>query len=186
MESVRLAKLNGSYNGQEYKVWTAFKSVMGRVGRSLPAARVADMQDDTQHVPSIHTIKVNKSADAQDDDAVFKAKVDAAVKAALAGRRANEGDKGQAACNNWDYTGTCSYGDRCKFSHDSEAGYKGTAQVKVDKEEMELQELQEDKLLSKAHVPVFLRAGPNGVNSRRPGMHAIGWKKDLQDAKWEN
>jgi hypothetical protein len=36
MESVRLAKLNGSYNGQEYKVWAAFKSVMGRVGRSLP------------------------------------------------------------------------------------------------------------------------------------------------------
>ena len=47
MESVRLAKLNGSYNGQEYKVWAAFKSVMGRVGRSLPAARITDRQDDT-------------------------------------------------------------------------------------------------------------------------------------------
>ena len=95
---------------------------MGRVGRSLPAARVANKQDDTvtQHVPSIHAVQVNKSAGAQEDDAVFKATVDAAVKAALAGRKINEGDKGQAACNNWDYTGTCSYGDRCKFSHDSE------------------------------------------------------------------
>ena len=78
------------------------------------------------------------------------------------------------------HTGTCSYGDRCKFSHDSEAGYKGTAQVEVDKEETELQEV-EDKLLSS--VPIFLRPG---VKGRRPGMHAIGWKKDLQDAKWEN
>ena len=73
MESVRLAKLNGSYNGQEYKVWAAFKSVMGRVGRSLPAARVADRQDDTQHVPSIHAVQVDHSAGAQDDAAIFKA-----------------------------------------------------------------------------------------------------------------
>ena len=64
MESVRLAKLNGSYNGQEYKVWAAFKSMMGRVGRSLPAARVADRQDDTQHVPSIHAVQVDHSAGA--------------------------------------------------------------------------------------------------------------------------
>ena len=49
---------------------------------------------------------------------------DAAVKTALA---ADNRDKGRnTACNNWDYTGSCSYGDRCKFSHDTEPGCKGT------------------------------------------------------------
>ena len=97
MESVRLAKLNGSYNGQEYKVWTAFKSVMGRVGRSLPAARYADKQDDTvtQHVPSIHAVQVNKSAGAQEDDAVFKATVS---RISLSDGRAAPGAKGCSHC----------------------------------------------------------------------------------------
>ena len=95
-------------------------------------------------MPSIHAVQVDHSAVAQDDGAVLKATVDATVKAALAGRRIHEGDTRQAACNNWDYTGTCSYGDRCKFSHDAEAGYKGTAHVKVDNDESVT---QEDELL---------------------------------------
>lgn len=100
--------------------------MMGRVGRSLPAARDADRQGEVQQVPSIHKIQVGHIEGAQDDAAGFQATVDATVKAALAGRKFNEGDAKQAACNNWDYTGTCSYGDRCRFSHDAEAGYKGT------------------------------------------------------------
>lgn len=179
IKSVRLAKLNGSYNGQEYRVWAAFKSVMGRVGRSLPAARVADRQDDTQHVPSIHTVQVGHSAGTQDDAASFKAKVDATVKAALAGRRIDEGDAGQAACNNWDYTGTCSYGDRCKFSQDAEAGYTGTAHVKVDKEESYTNEDDEVVYVVSNH----LRSNPR---DRRPGLHAIGWKMGIKERPDEN
>ena len=76
-------------------------------------------------MPSIHEVQVDHPAGAQDDVAVFKAIVDAAMKAALAGRRIDEGDARQATCINWDYTGTRSYGDRCKFSHDAEVGYKG-------------------------------------------------------------
>ena len=153
------------------------------MGRSLPAARVADRHGDTQHVPSIHLVQVDHSTGAQDGGTGFKAKVDAAVKAALADRRVDGGDTEQATCNNWDYTGTCSYGDRCKFSHDAEAGYNGTAQVKADKEEMELQELQEDKLFAGVYISAHLRSGARG---RKSGMHAMGWQMDLQDAKYEN
>ena len=98
------------------------------------------------------------------------------MKAALAGRRIDEGDTRQAACNNWDYTGTCSYGDRCKFSHDAEAGYKGIAHVKVDKEESET---QEDKLLS--GVPKYYTHLRSDARGRKPGMHAIGWKMSIKE-----
>ena len=55
----------------------------------------------------------------------FQAAVDATVEAYAVGSR-NKGGSNSTACNNWDYIGTCSFGDRCKFSHDTEAGCKGS------------------------------------------------------------
>ena len=68
-----------------------------------------------QKLPPLHVV--------QDNSAVFQVAADTAVKAALAGNRNMEKS---TACNNWDYTGVCSSGDKCTFSHDTIAGYKGT------------------------------------------------------------
>ena len=105
----------------------------------------------------------------QDNSAAFQAAVDAAVKAALAGNRNREKS---TACNNWDYTGICSYGDRCRFSHDT------TTPVEDESDK------KEDAMLAGGKCNDCIEPGCGGcgaaLKARRPGMHAIGWKRDLQ------
>ena len=116
----------------------------------------------------MHVVQGNSTA-VQDDAAVFKAAVEAAVKEAMAGRRGNEGDRKSAACNNWDYTGACAYGDRCKFSHDTVPGCKGRTPEETGKAEAQKKECNNCLESDCKGCGVFKAI-------KAPGMHAIGWK----------
>jgi hypothetical protein len=106
-------------------------------------------------------------------------------------------DKGKStACNNWDYTGSCSYWDRCKFSHDTEPGCKGTnAKAHADADKLEEDGLLEGdttgcnnciepdcKGCGQKHKEIEYNpriSGMHAIKARMPGMHAIGWKQQL-------
>ena len=192
---VKQVKLNGKYTGEEYMQWSAFSSVMGRIG--MLSAGSGDDDEDQQIPAQEKSVGMHVM---QNNSAGFQAAVDAAVKAALA---AGSRDKGRnAACNNWDYTGSCSYGDRCKFSHDTEPGCKGTnagaqAEAKADADKLkENDKLKEERLLEggKKECNNCIYEGCEGCGqkyaggaakalvpgARAPGMHAIGWKQQLQ------
>ena len=146
-------------------------------------------------MPSVHKIQVGHTEGAQDDAAGFQATMDAEVKAALAGRKSNEGDVKQAACNSWDYTGTCSYGDRCRFSHDAEAGYKGTntgVRIDADKDtQMAIAAFAAEKGHLMHDVTIGMIEADGGIQkwkldfeeksksikARTPEIQAIGWKR---------
>ena len=179
---IKQVKLNGKYTGQEYMQWSAFSSVMGRIGMLSVGSGGGVGGEDQQaqagpeesveaqgRAAGMHVVQGGSPA-IQDDAAVFKAAVEAAVKAALAGRRTNEGERKSAACNNWDYTGVCSYGDRCRFSHDAVPGHKGRAHDENGKAEAQKKECNHCTEPDCTGCGVALLA-------KKPGMHAIGWKR---------
>ena len=101
-----MAKLNGSYTGQEYTAWGSFAVMMARVGKSLPEAEVRDAEPERA---------------AQEDTGV-QDQIDKAVRAALATTNTEKKKHDtQQICNNWKHTGKCHY-ERCRFSHDDELG----------------------------------------------------------------
>ena len=151
------------------------KDVDGK-DQQAPAEPKAPVEAQRERAAGMHVV--------QDNSAAFQAAVDTAVKAALAGNRNREKS---TACNNWDYTGACSYGDRCRFSHDTVAGYKGTNAGDQAEDAGELNNELELKECNNCIEPGckgcglgFRKPGAIRLNARRPGLHAIGWKRELQ------
>lgn len=103
-DAIKMAKLNGSYNGQEHTTWGSFAVIMARVGKSLPEAEVKDAEPER----------------AAKEDTGVQDQIDKAVRAALAAKDTEKKKyDAQQICNNWKYTGKCHY-ERCRFSHDDE------------------------------------------------------------------
>ena len=155
-DAIRMARLNGSYTGQEYTAWGSFAVMMARVGKSLPEAEVteAELEQTTQ------------------EDASVQSQIDAAVKAAMA---AKDMDKKQhdahQVCNNWKYTGKCHY-ERCRFSHDGEPG--STDQEKEDKEDEQTEDTIKNMLAIKAaraaRAPRIQFMAPAAVSWKNAGQ----------------
>ena len=109
--------------------WSTFSSIMGRIGMlSVRSGKDVDGKDQQAPAEPKAHVEARRERTAgmhvvQDNSTAFQAAVDTAVKATLAG---NKNREKSTACNNWDYTGVCFYGDKCRFSHDTVPGYKGT------------------------------------------------------------
>ena len=105
-DAIRMAKLNGTYTGQEHTEWSCFAIIMARVGKSI-----ADAEDSEQF-----------GAEAAQEDTGVQDQIDKAVRAALAAKNTEKKKHDtQQICNNWKHTGKCHY-ERCRFSHDDEPG----------------------------------------------------------------
>jgi hypothetical protein len=155
-DAIRMAKLNGTYTGQEHTEWRCFAVIMARVGKSI-----ANAEDSEQ----FEAESVRK-----DDGADVQARIDAAVRAALAAKDMDKKQHdAQQVCNNWKYTGKCHY-ERCRFSHDGEPGGGSADQEKEDKEDEQTEHMRQNMLAIKAARAV-----------RTPGIQfmapaAISWK----------
>ena len=108
-DAIRMAKLNGTYTGQEHTEWRCFAIIMARVGKSI-----ADAEDSEQ-------FETEMEQAAQEDTGV-QDQIDKAVRAALAAKdKEKKKYDAHQICNNWKYTGKCHY-EQCRFSHDDEPG----------------------------------------------------------------